>query len=70
MSKAVSFNLSRAVSANRFWGSARRKVVRGAKRKVWQGQGWHPLYAAIAAWFFGEYDPPPSQERFAQLVAG
>jgi hypothetical protein len=58
------------VSANRFWGSARRKVVHGPKRKVWQGQGWQPLYGAIAAWFFREYDPPPSEQRFAQLVAG
>lgn len=69
MVRSASFNLSRAVSANRFWGSGRRKVVRGAKRKVWQGQGWQPLYGAIAAWFFAEYDPPPSPERFAQLVA-
>lgn len=41
----------------------------GPKRLTWQGQGWGVVYGAIAAWVFGEYDPPPSPERFAHLVA-
>jgi hypothetical protein len=44
-------------------------VKRGPKRLVWQGQGWGPIYGAVAAWILGEYDPPPSPERFAHLVA-
>ena len=65
----LSFDLAAAVSRNRFWSSRRRRVKRGPKRLVWQGQGWAPLYGAIAAWVFGEYDPAPSAERFAYLVA-
>ena len=69
MSSPVSFDLSAAVNGNRFWSSRRRQVKHGPKRLVWQGQGWGPIYGAIAAWVFGEYDPPPSEERFAHLVA-
>jgi len=69
MSSPVSFDLSAAVSGNRFWSSTRRQVKHGPKRLVWQGQGWAPLYGAIAAWVFGEYDPPPTEEQFAHLVA-
>lgn len=69
MSTPASFDLSEAVRRNRFWASTRRHVKHGPKRLVWQGQGWGPLYGAIAAWVFGEYDPPPSPERFAHLVA-
>jgi hypothetical protein len=36
---------------------------------VWQGQGWQPLYAAISAWVLGYYDPVPSAEQFAHLIA-
>jgi hypothetical protein len=68
-SHSHAFDLAAAVTRNRFWASTRRKVVHGPKRLVWQGQGWGPLYGAIAAWMFGEYDPPPSPERFAHLVA-
>jgi hypothetical protein len=69
MSGVVSFDLSRAVTQNRFWAGTRRRVRYGPKRLVQQGQGWGPLYGAIAAWVFGEYDPPPTWERFAHLVA-
>lgn len=69
MEDAVTFDLAAAVSANRFWASRRQKVKRGPRRLLWQGQGWGPLHAAIGAWVFGEYDPPPTPERFAQLVA-
>ncbi len=69
MEDAVSFDLAAAVSRNRFWAGRQRKVKRGPRRLLWQGQGWGPLYAAIGAWVFGEYDPPPTPERFAQLIA-
>jgi hypothetical protein len=67
--EAVAFDLAAALSRNRFWASQRQKVKRGPRRLLWQGQGWGPLYAAIGAWVFREYDPPPTPERFAQLVA-
>jgi hypothetical protein len=69
MEDAVAFDLAAAVSRNRFWASRRRKVQHGPRRLIWQGQGWGPLSAAIGAWVFGEYDPPPTPERFAQLIA-
>jgi hypothetical protein len=65
----VAFDLSAAATHNRFWAGTRQRVRYGAKRLVQQGQGWGPLLGAIGAWVFGEYDPPPSWERFAQLVA-
>lgn len=69
MSTPVSFDLAEAVIHNRFWSSRKRQVKRGAKRLIWQGQGWAPLYGAISAWFFDEYDPVPTPQAFAQHVA-
>lgn len=69
MGTPVSFDLAAAVSHNRFWGSRRRRIKRGAKRLIWQGQGWAPLYGAISAWIFDEYDPMPTPQAFAYHVA-
>ncbi len=69
MSSVVSFDLSHATAQNRFWAGTRRRVRYGPKRLMQQGQGWGPLQGAIGAWVLGEYDPPPSWEQFAQLVA-
>jgi hypothetical protein len=69
VSAPVSFDLAAAVSQNRVWASTKSQVRHGPKRLSWPGQGWGPLYGAIAAWIFGQYDPAPTPEQFAHLVA-